>query len=450
MKRKLISNLLNWKEKKGRKPLLLMGVRQVGKTHLLKTFGQEAFSAVHYINFESDATVRSLFERDLDPQRIITELELYLHITIDKRHSVLIFDEIQACPPALTSLKYFNEQLPELALCAAGSLLGVHLNDTSFPVGQVDMLDLHPMDFFEFLAALDEQQLLVLIDEHGLTSSLPDIAHQQLWRLWKYYLIVGGLPEVVALFVQMRTNLVGAFIAVRDKQAELVKAYHADIAKHAGKVNAMHIARVWEHVGIQLSETQDTNAKRFYFKGVVPGIDRYDRLASAIDWLTAANLIIKVPVVAKVQQPLKAYTKASFFKLFIFDVGILGAMIELAPEIINQYEYGHYKGYFAENFVAQALQLDREKTLYSWQSQKSEVEFLKQYRGHIIPLEVKAGQSVKAKSLQKYRDQYAPIASVILSGKTLYFDAKTGAHQYPIYLASRLPWGEFFKEATTE
>ncbi len=444
MKRQILTNLLNWKEKKNRKPLLLMGVRQVGKTFALQRFGESAFTHYYYVNFEHHPELAQIFEQNLNPDRILSELGLFLKRPIEPHDSLVILDEIQACPKALTSLKYFNENKSEQAVCAAGSLLGLQLTESAFPVGQVDMLDLSPMTFVEFLMALGEDLLVEVLNNFEKQPVFSSIAHQRLWDLWKFYLIVGGLPEVVALFVEARHDLFTAFKVVRQRQRELIKAYHADIAKHAGNVNAMHIARTWQQVAVQLAQTQTASSARFQFKGIVPGIDRYQRLAGVIDWLAAAQLVIKVPVVYTSQLPLMAYTKESMFKLFMFDVGILGAMADLPVESIYGYDYGTYKGYVAENYVAQALRAEYDAALYTWQENRSKIEFLRQVQDSIVPIEVKSGTVVKAKSLQAYVRQYQPACSLVLSAKPfsshVLADSNTKAYQCPLYCTSVLPW----------
>lgn len=441
--RNLQSALIDWHQKPGRKPLLLKGVRQVGKTYLLKHFGEQYFPNSYYINFENDLHLHKLFDQNLDPTRILRELSFEFGQDIDVNHDFLIFDEIQACPPALTSLKYFNEQCPQLALGAAGSLLGVHLNQNAFPVGKVDMLTLHPLSFVEFLQAADLQPLLDLLSNHDWLTPLPQIAHQRLWQHWKTYLVVGGMPEVMASYLAYKQTPVASMQAVRVKQNELIRAYNADVAKHAGKENAMHIARVWEHVAIQLSSTKNEQADRFRFKDVVPGADRYQRLVGAIDWLGAADLIIKIPIAHTVELPLKAHTKESLFKLFYGDVGLLGARCGLPPDVILQDEYGGYKGYFAENFVAQALQsndIHDLSQLYSWQDKKAEVEFLQTTNQGIIPIEVKSGTNVGARSLEKLCQRYNPSYAVILSANNISYDSDKNIKHYPLYLAELQPW----------
>lgn len=444
MKRQITSKLVKWKQKFNRKPLILNGSRQVGKTYELKWFGKESFHDCHHFDFEKDKDLANIFKQNLDPKRIINELSFYLKKTIDIKNDLVIFDEIQACPEALTSLKYFCDEMPELALCAAGSLLGVHLNSGSYPVGKVDVLTLHPMNFYEFLDALNDKQSLSILNNISLTTKeISLVAHKNLWEQLKRYFIVGGLPEVVNYFCESKKNKtiseIEIFTEVRNMQTNLLGNYFSDIAKHSGKVNAMHIDRVWHSVATQLAVVQDGSVKRFHFKDIVPGIDRYSRLVSAIDWLEHAGLIIKSNIIYQPNLPLMAYTKEAFFKLYMFDIGILGAMCNLSPVTLINYDFGTYKGFFAENFVAQEFLAAGIKELYSWQGANSEIEFLREIDGQIIPIEVKSGNITQAKSLKSYIDKYKPPYSIILSAKNLYIDKIRNVNYYPLYLAYKLP-----------
>lgn len=435
MRRTIIKKLLAWKQKKDRKPLILKGARQVGKTYILKQFADEHFSQCFYINFEKQPEFEEIFEKNLDPHRIVTELELAFKQKINIAEDLLIFDEIQACPKALTSLKYFCEELPALAVCSAGSLLGIHLNPVSFPVGKVDWLDMYPMSFKEFLMGVEEAQLVSLLNATQKNTRIPVIAHQQLWEQLKIYFIVGGLPAVVSTYNANKENLFDALNLVRETQEDLIKDYYSDMAKHSGKVNAMHIDRVWRAVPEQLAKTQNSSANKFKFKGIISGIDRYQRLVNVIDWLLNTGLLIKVSIVDTCQQPLKAFAKQSSFKLFMFDVGLLGAMSGLAPEAILKYDYGTYKGYFAENYVCQELTHSDSKPLYNWQEKSAEVEFLKEVHGEIIPIEVKSGFSTHAKSLKIFADKYHPPLRIILSANQKSINDKANVYHLPLYLA---------------
>lgn len=440
MRRTYLKKLIDWKSKPDRKPLILKGVRQVGKTYLLKQFGNEFFSEFHYLNFEKETQLSKIFEQDLDPKRIINEIELYLSRKINKETDLVIFDEIQVCPRALTSLKYFQEEMPNLALASAGSLLGIYLGPVSFPVGKVDMLTLHPMSFEEFLVATQEKMAAQFLSQLTLESKIPEILHEKLWDKLKIYFIVGGLPEAVSTFCNHQASLFEAFEKVRAKQEDIINAYYKDMAKHSGKENSMHIERVFRAIPLQLAQSQEGNAKKFAFKGVIPGQDRYSRLMGPIDWLQACGLIIKVPICHSAQLPLLAYTKENVFKLYIFDVGILGALSDLSPKVIYDYDYGSFKGYFAENFIAQELLYAGAHALYGWNEKNAEIEFLQEMDGAIVPIEVKSGWITQAKSLKVYRERYNPLHSFIFSAKNLSTNNAKGLIYAPHYLAS-----QFFK-----
>lgn len=436
MHRNLLKRLLSWKENPRRKPLLLRGVRQVGKTYLLQHFGRQHFQNYHYFNFEENNDLCTIFDRNLNPERILNELQYHAGQPIHS-NDLIILDEIQECPRALTSLKYFQENRPDLAICSAGSLLGVHLNSGSFPVGKVEIVDMYPMSFFEFLGASGENVALDFLQQWKPGVSIPYTLHLRLWDQLKWYFIVGGLPEVVSTFLDQRENTFIAFQEVRKKQEQLITSYLADISKHSGKVNAMHVERMLRSVSRQLSTHEDGAAKRFRFKGVVPKVDRYNRLASAIDWLEAARLIIKVHITNSAQIPFLAFTSENRFKLLLFDVGILGAMSELPFKSILDYDFGTYKGYFAENFVAQEMLCSGHTSLYCWEEGRSEIEFLAEKEGKSIPVEVKSGRVTKAKSLAKFRQKYDPPLSVILSAKEV--DIKGNIFYLPLYLAGTIP-----------
>ncbi len=306
MKRLALQNLITRKSKPFRKPLIVLGVRQVGKTHLLKKFGTTYYKNTVYINFEMDQQLKSLFVENLRPARIVEALKLLGH-SVEIGDTLLLFDEIQNCPEALTSLKYFSEDLPQLHIAAAGSLLGLFLNEASFPVGKVELENLFPMNFAEFLLSRDKQSLhdiLLAYVEHKNPLSLS--AHESLLKLFKEYLVVGGLPEVVAQFCSKTEPDAQSFDSARKLQSQLITSYLADVAKHSGKINSMHIERVWQQAAIQLSRAHDQSTEKFKFKDVVPKFKGYERLAGAIDWLQKSGLVLRIPLCHKVQTPLVA------------------------------------------------------------------------------------------------------------------------------------------------
>lgn len=439
MKRQYYQNLREWAANGHKKPLMLRGVRQCGKTYLLRHFGENEFSNVHCFNFEKEPELANVFASNLDPQHLIDQLSFHQNRPINIAKDLVIFDEIQAIPRALTSLKYFQEDMPDLALCCAGSLLGVRLNHESYPVGKIQTGYLYPLNFVEFLRAIDENMSADLIETCNADTVISPLVHERIWERLKWYFIVGGLPEAVQTFIDHRDNLFVAFEKVRETQMQLLSDYYADIAKHSGKVNAMHIDRIWRSIPNQLASTVDGSSKRYQFHGIVDGIDRYSRFANAFDWLENAGLIFKIPIIQTAEQPLSAYTEENRFKLFVFDVGILGALSGLDPRTILEYQYGTYKGYFAENFIAQEFFSTNCKELYAWQDGRSEVEFVRNIDGDILPIEVKSGNVTHAKSLQKFIEKYSSKYRTIMSGRLFKIDQRNGIHCYPLYLASRFP-----------
>lgn len=438
MRRDIWNQLIAWKKKKDRKPLVLKGARQVGKTYILRAFGKEHFSRAHYLNFEKYKQLDKIFQGDLIPKNILQDLGLYLGTSIDKENDLMIFDEIQNVPRALTSLKYFQEEIPELAICSAGSLLGVQMSDESFPVGKVEFLHMFPMSFEEFLRGAGNNELFEFLRGRKEPESIPDIVHGRLWEQLKIYFIVGGLPEIVKTFAEYKSDLFIALEKVREKQNNLLLTYIADIAKHSGKQNAMHIERLWRNVPAQLAREQDGSAGKFRFKGVIPGIKRYSQLAGSIDWLVSAGLIVKAHIVNSGQLPFSAHIAENTFKLYVFDVGLLGALSELPFKSIIDYGYGSYKGYFAENFAAQEFICSGVRGLYCWKERTAEVEFLREINGDVLPVEIKSGWVTQAKSIKVFAQKYHPRCRVILSANNLSLDSSNKVYRYPLYLASRL------------
>jgi len=419
MQRLAMDQLKVWKENPTRKPLILRGARQVGKTYLLKQFGEAEFPNYHYINFEEDQQAGQLFERNLDPERILNDLQLYLEKPINQQTDLVIFDEIQRCPKALTSLKYFREKIPELALCAAGSLIGIYLSWDSFPVGQVTFLGLYPMTFEEFLLETGKQQFVALLSELTWKEPLPEIAHTKLWDLWKRYLITGGMPEVIEQYREQQDNLLQVLQKVREIQKDLINTYMADIAKHSGKTNAMHIERLWRNVPAQLARSLDGSATKFKFKDAIPGYRGYERLAAPIDWLEKTGLILKTSIIENAKIPLYGNSVDNRFKLYLLDVGLLGAMNGISPTVYLDFDFSSYKGYIAENFVAQELVAAGHQNLFCWEGRTSEVEFLIETDNQIVPVEVKSGYITKSKSLRVYEERYQSKRSFVLSGNNI-------------------------------
>ncbi len=437
MRRLIYEQIKTWGLKPKRKPLIVLGARQVGKTYALKYCGEEFFQNYHYVNFEKNISLCEIFDYDLDPLRIIQELERKLKTKVNIKTDLLIFDEIQTCPKAITSLKYFCEDMPELALASAGSLLGVKYGEASFPVGKVDLINMFPMTFTEFLLGLDENEKYEFINAWQWGERIPEFMHKELFDLWKQYLVIGGLPEVISTYNQLKANQIDALTTIREKQSEIINVYMADMAKHCGSVNAMHIERVFSNIPEQLARRLDGNAPKFTFKNVVPKVKGYDQLSGAIDWLRASNLIIKVLIANHGEQPIKAYTEENRFKLFLYDVGILGALGNLDPITMMDYNYGTYKGYIAENFIAQEFsqELGRNDQLYAWEENKSEVEFIRTITGKQIPIEVKSGFNTKARSIDVFAKKYDSPYKIIFSANNFSYNSERKVCKLPIYLA---------------
>ena len=438
MKRDISARLLHWKNQENRKPLIIKGARQVGKTYAIQHFGKQEFQKVHYFNFEKERNLHAIFEKNLDPTTILNQLMFVKDVPIGRKEDLVIFDEIQECPAALTSLKYFSEEMPELAICSAGSLLGLTLQKGSFPVGKVEFLQMFPCSFMEFLNATDDSRSKNAIDAFINGKEIFDVAHEHIWEQFKTYLVVGGLPESILAWLNTGSTPLEAYKAVRKVQENLLQAYQADMAKHSGKVNAMHIERLWRSVPAQLGRSEDGFSRKFTFKEVIPGLKGYSQLVGAIDWLIAAGMVLKIPIVNKAEQPLNAFSSDNTFKLFMFDVGMLGAMADLAPQTILDYQFGLYKGFVAENFVAQELVTNLQSPLYSWKEQESEVEFLQQINAKLVPIEVKAGSRRRARSLDIFWKKYKPEKCIILSGDSPAKSSKEAWRLLPLYLAGSL------------
>ncbi len=438
MQRTAATYLLNWKNKKDRKPLILRGARQTGKTWLLKDFGRSHFKQYHHFDFERDKNqLLPVFEGELNPQLIIRNLSLLLNKKIDIENDLIIFDEIQNIPRALTSLKYFYEELPQLAVCAAGSLLGIILSDESFPVGKVEFHTLRPMSFEEFILNYNNKFLYEAYIQGCKTVNISQAAHLKLTAVLKEFYITGGMPEIVNTYLQNKAENTSIFQIVRKKQNDLLESFKADFSKHSGKVNALHISTVYENIPIQLAQNMDGSVKRFRFKNVIKGKKGYTELSGPISWLQSAELIIKVFISNRAELPLQAFSKESFFKLYINDIGLLGSMLDIPPSEILLGKYGTTKGYFVENFAAMELLNASDSQLYGWNERNSEIEFLMLKGELLIPIEVKSGMRTKAKSLQQFIKKYNPAHALVLSEKS--FSPKNQVKKnIPLYFAGKL------------
>lgn len=394
MKRNAIKELYEWKENNGRKPLVILGARQVGKTWLMKEFGKEAYKKCAYVNFEDNDDLRGLFEHDIDIQRIIANLQWTTGVTIDE-DTLIILDEIQEAPRGITALKYFQEKAPQYHVIAAGSLLGIamHKND-SFPVGKVDFMHLYPLSFYEFLNAIGEKKMVDLLQAKDWTM-LTMVRAKFEERLRQYY-FVGGMPAAVLAFVND-----GDLNKVRTIQKSIIEAYERDFSKYAPAIEVPRIRMVWHSIPSQLSKE---NRKFIY--GMIKEGARAKDFELAIEWLKDAGLIYKVNRCKKAQLPLAAYEDFSAFKMFLSDIGLMGAMSNIPVQSLlnGNMLFSDFKGALTEQFVLQQMKTNQSLSIYYWSADNSrgEIDFLVQQEEKVIPIEVKAEENLQAKSLRMF------------------------------------------------
>lgn len=425
MERKIVEKLLAWKNNSAKQPLILQGARQVGKTYILLSFGKEYYKNIAYFSMEESKDLPAIFERDLNPERIVRELAAYSGQTILPGDTLIIFDEIQACEQALTSLKYFAEKAPQYHVIAAGSLLGVAMKRErfSFPVGKVDMLHLYPMDFEEFLWAIGQDRLCSLIRE-AYDNFTPLSLHDTAIDLYKTYLVVGGMPRAVQEYADKRD-----FDFVAALQRTLNDSYIADMAKYATPQETTRIMAAWAWVPAQLAKEN----RKFQYKVIKSGARAKD-YEIALEWLKAAGMINKCVHVTEGKMPLSAYAENEAFKVYMVDTGLLCSKLDIAANVVlhTPHSFEGFKGALAENYICQALVANGINAYY-WSSQgKAEVDFVFQDReGNIIPLEAKSADNVRSKSLRNYRDIYKPIYSIRVSARN--FGNENGIKSIPLY-----------------
>lgn len=402
-----MQQLYDWKEKTTRKPLIVRGARQVGKTWLMKEFASSAYRQFAYINFEDNEVMKDVFQKDFDVERILMAIQLVTGIVVDTE-TLIIFDEIQEAPRGLTALKYFQEKAPQYHVVAAGSLLGIamHSND-SFPVGKVDFMDLYPLSFSEFLEAVGQEAFARLLakKDWGLIAAF----RSKLIDLLKQYYYVGGMPEVVNAFINHKD-----YAEVRQLQQTILDSYDRDFSKHAPIAEVPRIRMIWRSVPAQLAKEN----KKFVY-GVVKEGARAKDFELAIEWLIDAGLIYKVSRVKKAGIPLSAYEDFSAFKLFLLDTGLMGAMSGLPPQALLEGNvlFSDYKGAITEQYVLQQLKSVKGLSIYYWSSDTSrgELDFLLQKDVSVIPVEVKAEENLQSKSLRFFVEKNAGLHGVRFS-----------------------------------
>lgn len=429
MNRAKLAELIAWKNSTSRKPLIIRGARQVGKTWLMKEFGNTQYDQTVYVNFEKNKRLKALFTDDFDIKRVIVALQAESGLTIHAENTLLIFDEIQAVPEAITALKYFQEDAAEYHILAAGSLLGVALHSgISFPVGKVVFMDLYPLTFLEFLEAIGESALLEIL--HSADWKLITAYKSKYIERLRQYYYVGGMPEAVLKFSENNN-----FKEVREIQKQILDAYEHDFSKHAPSEIVPRIRMIWNSIPGQLAKE---NRKFIY--GIIKEGSRAKDYESALSWLIDCGQVHKVCRVTKPAIPLKAYEDRSAFKMFLVDIGLLTAMGDVDAKTLLEGStiFTEFKGSLTEQYVYQQLNNTNEYVIYYWSAERStsEIDFLVQYNGLIVPIEVKAEENLQAKSLKVYLEKFSPTVSIRTSMSD--FRKQDWLINLPLYAISEL------------
>ena len=428
MYRKIIGFLEAWKESEYRKPLILLGAKQVGKTYSILEFGRTHYENVAYFNFETNPKLNDAFAENISPDYLIPILSGIARQTIVKGKTLIVFDEVQFCERALASLKYFYEDAPEHHIIAVGSLLGVAVNRAkfSFPVGKVDMKTLYPMDMEEFMLALSEKDLVAQIKECFSTNTpLPSALHDAAMQLYRQYLVVGGMPECVMQFAQTRD-----YVLARHTQDTILASYLNVMSKYNNLNEIKKTRLAYDNITVQLSKKNT----RFQYKLIKKG-GRASEFENAIEWLCLSGIVSQVYRVEQVKKPLENYRDIDSFKIYVSDLGLLCAKKDLAANDVLYMveEINDFKGGMAENYVNVHLSINGYRTYY-WESEcGAEIDFVIQRAGQLIPIEVKSADNTKAKSLQVYMDAYKPAYAIKLSSKN--FGMEDNKKIVPLYAA---------------
>mgnify|MGYP004646018861 FL=1 len=426
MRRYIKEKLIEWKNRKDRKPLILKGARQVGKTYILKEFGEEQYENIAYFNFDHDETLKGLFLNTKDPKRILEQLVFATGKVIKPEKTLIIFDEIQECPDALNSLKYFQEEANEYHIVCAGSLLGIKLSHTSFPVGKVDYLEMYPMTFTEFLLADNQDNLVDYMESITKIEKIPDIIFEQLNEKMKAYFIIGGMPEVVKVWVETKD-----IEEVTRIQKQILNGYENDFGKHTNTSTMQSkISIIWESIVSQLAKEN----KKFLYQVAKDGA-RAREYEDAVNWLNNSNIVNKIFNVTKPDFPLNAYTDLSSFKLYMSDVGLLRRKANLDSRIVIEGNrlFEEFKGALTENFILDMLLFKFEDRPNYYVFDRHEIDFIIQYKNEIIPIEVKAGESTNNTSLTKFNEVNDNKISIRFSTKNL--DKSGKILNVPIFMA---------------
>ena len=412
-----MKDLVAWRERADRKPLILLGARQVGKTYTSLEFGRNNYENVAYFNFETSPSLSEIFSENISPQYLIPLLSHICGKTIVKEKTLIIFDEIQLCERALTSLKYFCEEAPEYHIIVAGSLLGVAVNrsEFSFPVGKVDIKTMYPMDMEEFLLAMGENELAYRIKKCFADNiPMPSVLHESAMQLYRQYLVTGGMPECVLQYSQTRDT-----ILVRHTQSNILQSYLNDMSKYNNLNEIKKTRLAYDNITVQLSKKNT----RFQYKLIKKG-GRASEFENAIEWLCLSGIVSQVYKVEQIKKPLENYRDIDSFKIYISDMGLLGARKEINPDdiLFMSEEINDFKGGMTENYVNIQLKINGYSTYY-WESDRgAEIDFIIQRENHLIPVEVKSADNTKAKSLKLYMQKFSPEYAVKISAKNFAFE----------------------------
>ena len=434
MYREILEDLKEWKDKPGRKPLLMTGVRQCGKTYIIEEFARENFKSYVRINFEESEKLSEIFDYDFDVRRIVAELEMNCRTRIVPGETCVFFDEIQECPRAITSLKYFCENMRELHLICAGSLLGVAIKkqQLSFPVGKVNRLELHPMDFREFVIAKGRDDLIRVFENWPADREIPDLYSVPMKKLLKEFYVVGGMPEAVKTWVET-----GNIEDVEEVLSGILKDYADDFSKHAPEEEVIKMRWIWDSIPVQLAREN----RKFMFSHVREG-KRAAYLEDALQWLVDAGLVVKLHLVENPELPLSGFANKSYFKVYLCDVGLLRvkSKVDAGTVFDETLSYIRFKGAFTENYVLNEL-VSYGKEPYFWHSgNTAEVDFIYENKGEIVPVEVKSAENTQAKSYKLFCQKYRPGTGFKLSQKNIAENNLEGTKTYsiPLYLCWNL------------
>lgn len=434
MYRDIIEDLKEWKDKTGRKPLLLTGVRQCGKTYIVEEFAKSNFRSYVRINFEESEKLSAIFDYDFDVRRIVSELEIYCRTRIIPGETCVFFDEIQECPRAITSLKYFCENMRGLHLICAGSLLGVAIKkqQISFPVGKVNRLELHPMNFREFIMAMGREDLIRVFDDWQMDREIPDLYSTPMKKLLKEFHVVGGMPEAVKTWVDT-----GSIEDVEEVLSGILKDYADDFSKHAPEGEVIKMRWIWDSIPVQLAREN----RKFMFSHVKEGKRAAD-LEDALQWLVDAGLVVRLHMVENPELPLSGFADKSYFKVYLCDVGLLRvkSKVDAGTVFDETPSYMRFKGAFTENYVLDEL-VAYGKEPYFWRSgNTAEIDFIYEDDGCVVPVEVKSSENTQAKSYKLFCQKYRPAIGFKLSQKNIAENDLEGTRTYsiPLYLCWNL------------